>query len=117
MPPLTDPELLACYKNALANWRYEGYIIFTERAEEWIYVNLSNQTTREIGRLMLEYVSAGGEIDQQKETRPEWKERDYHFDLRIPCAGRLIYIETRLLYDDPSDPDDPVIHVVNVHDV
>jgi hypothetical protein len=93
MPPLTDPELLACYKNALANWRYEGYIIFAERAQEWIHVNLANHTTREIGRLMLEYVTGVGEIDQQKETRPEWKEHDCHFDLRIPCAGRLIYIE------------------------
>lgn len=22
MPPLSDPELLTCYKNALANWRF-----------------------------------------------------------------------------------------------
>jgi hypothetical protein len=116
MPPLTDPDFLACYKNALSNWRYEGYINFTALAQDWIRINLSNTTPREIGRLMHEYVAGGGEIDQQRETRPEWNMHGYHFDLRIPTAGRLIYIETRLFYADPADPDDPVIQVVNVHD-
>jgi hypothetical protein len=65
---------------------------------------------------MQEHVARGGEIDQQKETRPEWNVHEFHFDLRVPHKGGIIYIETRLFYDDPDDPDDPVIHVVNVHD-
>jgi hypothetical protein len=66
---------------------------------------------------MHDYVLAGGEIDQQKETRPEWNMHDFHYDLRIPIADRLIYVETRLIYRDAQDPDDPIIHVVNIHDV
>jgi hypothetical protein len=64
MPPLTDPEKKACFENALKNWRYEGYIVLTDVAYEWMMLNL----------------------------------------------------ETRLIYDDPNNADDPIIHVVNLHD-
>jgi hypothetical protein len=116
MPPLTDPEQAACFKNALANWRYEGYILLTDVAYEWMKLNLKGFSVRTLGRNMHEYVSAGGIIDRQKETRPEWDLHDYHYDLRIPIEGRMVYIETRLVYDEPSDPDDPIIQVVNLHD-
>ncbi len=116
MAPLTNTELLTCYNNALANWRYDGFIVFTELAQEWVRLNLPNFTAREIGRLMQAYVAGGGEIDRQKETRPEWTIHEYHYDLRIPVEGRKVYIETRLFYDAPEDPDDPVIHVVSIHD-
>src|SRR5438105_13503677 len=102
MLPLTEPELLTCYKNALANWRYDGYIIFTEVAQEWIRVDLSSLSRREIGRLLHEHVVAGGEIDQQQENRLEWSMHDHHFDFLITGRGRHIYLETRLLYDDPE---------------
>ena len=32
MPPLTDPERSRCFLNALANWRYDGYIVFAKDA-------------------------------------------------------------------------------------
>jgi hypothetical protein len=35
----------------------------------------------------------------------------------VQISGRLIYFETVLLCEDASDPDDPQIEVVNVHDV
>jgi hypothetical protein len=47
------------------------------------------------------------------ETRPEWNDRPFHYELRIPIAGRLIYVETILIDDDPTDP---VIRVVSIHD-
>jgi hypothetical protein len=51
------------------------------------------------------------------ETRPEWSDRfEHHYDLRPVLAGRRLYVETRLIYSDPTDADDPVIHVVNIHD-
>ena len=68
---------------------------------------------RQIARLMCAYVQAGGEIDRVPERRPEWNDRPFHYDLRIPIGGRLVYIETILLDDDP---DDPTIRVVNIHD-
>jgi hypothetical protein len=116
MPPLTDPEKKACFENALMNWRYEGYILLTDVAYEWMDSNLQGFSVRTLGRIMHEHVMAGGAIDQQKETRPEWDFHDYHYDLRIPIEGRSVYIETRLIYDNPDDPDDPIIHVVNLHD-
>jgi hypothetical protein len=58
MARLTDPEILTCFRNALANWRY---------------------------------------------------------DLRLNVKGHLVYVETRLQYRDPTDPDDPIIQVVNIH--
>jgi hypothetical protein len=62
---------------------------------------------------MYKHVEGGGEIDQVKETRPEWNDFDFHYDLRVPIGGRLRYFET-LLVD--GDPDDPIILVVNTHD-
>jgi hypothetical protein len=33
----------------------------------------------------------------------------------VEISGRLVYIETILLCEDPDDPDDPQIEVVSVH--
>jgi hypothetical protein len=117
MPLLTDPEKLTCYKNALANWRYDGFMTFTKDAMRWLHQKMPSWSTREIAKLLYEYVAAGGEIDQQPETRDYWKTlHDYHYDVRVLIAGQLIYFETRLSYRDPSDPDDPLIDVVNIHE-
>ena len=118
MPPLSDPERLQCYRNALANWRFEGYVRFTELADRWVRKQLAGCTTRDVARLMNDFVngSTPGVIDEQKETRPEWSEHEYHYDLRFEIAGRRLYIESRLFYDDPDDPGDPIIYVVNIHD-
>jgi hypothetical protein len=118
MPPLNDPERLGCYRNALANWRYEGFITFTRDAFEWLRKELGDYSTREIARLMYESVAANGEIDEQREKREQWREvHEYHYDLRLAIAGRRIYFETRLIYRNPNDPDDPTIDGVNIHDV
>jgi hypothetical protein len=111
-----DPEWLRCYRNALSNWQFRGYLRLTEVAERWLRSELPDISVVELGRVLHEYVEDGGRIDQQPETRPEWNEHEFHFDLRVRVAGRRIYVETRLFYDDPDDPDDPWIHVVNIHD-
>ncbi len=117
MPPLTDPEKLTCYKNALANWQYEGFMTFTSVALDWLHKHFPGYSTREIAKLLYNYVAAGGEIDQQPETREPWKSlHDHHYDLRITVGDRLIYFETRLSCRDPDDTDDPLIDVVNIHD-
>jgi hypothetical protein len=108
-----NPEWLRCYRNALGNWHVTDYLRFTEVAERWLRAKPPGYSLKEFGRLLHEFVEGGGEIDQQRETRPGWKLHEYHYDLRVPIAGRLIYVETRLFYDDP---DDPWIHVVNIHD-
>ncbi len=62
---------------------------------------------------MWKFFAAGGEIDEVRETRPEWSGRRFHYGFRIDIGGRLLYIETIVVEDAP---DDPVIHVVSIHD-
>ncbi len=118
MAPLTDPTRLEAYKDALGNWSFAGYIQFelTETAYEWIKRELNGILLKEIGRLMYEHVRAGGEIDEVRETRPEWSgEYPFHHDLRFAIQDRAVYIETRLNCQVPVVPDASSILVVNVH--
>ena len=116
MAPLVDAQKLKCYRDALANHEYAGFIVFEPIARQWIRVNLTDLTTKDVAALMHKYVARGGKVDQQRETRPEWKAHEFHYDLRIPIGDRLVYCETRLIVDDPDDPDGSIVHVVNVHD-
>jgi hypothetical protein len=113
MARLQDPVILAQYQSALANWRYTGYVEWKDIAQAWVRDNLPNWAPRAVAEEMYKFVHAGGEIDQVPERRPEWNDRDFHYDLRVPIAGRMLYIETVLVDDDP---DDPTIFVVNIHD-
>jgi hypothetical protein len=69
-----------------------------------------------IAALMYEHVRAGGEISEVKETRPEWADHEYHYDLRLPIQNRMVYIETRLFFREPLVPDESWILVVNIHE-
>ena len=118
MAPLTDSARLEAYKDALGNWSFAQYIQFdlTETAYRWIRRELNNISLKEIGRLIYEHVEAGGEIDEVRETRPEWSdEYEFHHDLRFTIQDRPVYIETRLNYQLPVIPNDSSILVVNVH--
>ncbi len=118
VPRLTDPTRLAAYTDALGNWKVTDYIQFdlTEESYRWIRRELDNIPLKEIGRLMCEYVAAGGEIDEQPETRPEWSDQyEFHYDLRFTIQDRPVYIETRLNYRLPLVPDESWILVVNIH--
>jgi hypothetical protein len=74
---------------------------------------LEGLTTRAVGEEMFRYFEAGGQIDQVRETRSQWSEHRFHYDFRVPIGGRLVYIETVLVEDDPYDP---TVHVVSIHD-
>ena len=114
MAPLSDPAILAKFRHALGEWNCTGYITWKAIARQWVEVNLECFTTRAIGEAMFAHVRAGGEIDQVKETRPEWVTQRFHYDFRLTLGDRLLYVETILVEDDP---DDPTIHVVSIHDV
>ena len=113
MARLTDPEILAKFRHALSQWQVTGYITWKPVAREWLERNLEGLTTRSIGEEMSRFFAASGEIDQVRETRPEWSEQRSHYDFRMDIGGRLLYLETILVEDDP---DDPTIHVVSIHD-
>ena len=118
MPRLTDPTRLAAYRDALGNWNVSDFIQFelTEEAHRWIKRELDGVTLKEIKRLMYEYVAAGGEIDEVAETRPEWSDHVYHYDLRFAINEKSAYIETRLNYREPFAADEAWILVVNIHE-
>lgn len=108
---------LRCYRCALENWNYHGYVNFSPRAQEWLASQFPDLSLRDIARELSGFVASGGEIDEQVERRPEYVAYEFHYDVRVQIAGRMIYFETVLLCEDASDPDDPQIEVVNVHDV
>jgi hypothetical protein len=117
MGKLTDPEILACYRNALANWRYDGYIVLTPPAEECLRRHLPGYAPRAFGELLFRFViQENGDIDQVVEAREEWRDQwSHHYDDRPIVGGFKLYVETRLRYNNVSDPDDPFIVVVNLH--
>ncbi len=64
---------MRCYRNALNNWKYDGYLDFKKASKkEWLRENLPGRPVREIKRLLFEHVAAGGIIDEQVELRPEY---------------------------------------------
>jgi hypothetical protein len=113
MARLTDPVVLAKFQNALRQWRFTGYITWKPIARQWVEQDLEGWTSRAVAEEMFRFAEAGGEIDQVRETRPEWTEQEFHYDFRFAIGGRLLYIETTLVEDDP---DDPTIHVVSIHE-
>ena len=113
MAPLTDVAILAKFRHALCEWNCTGYVTWKPGAREWVEDNLEGFTTRAIAEEMFRFLEAGGQVDQVRETRREWTEQRFHYDLRLSIAGRLLYIETILVEDDPRDP---TIHVVSIHD-
>ena len=116
LAPLTDPDRRQAYTDALSNWCFDGYIQFelTEQAHRWIRCELGI-TVKELGRLMHVYVTKGGEIDEVVETRPEWGQHPFHYDLRFSIGRIPVYIESRLSYTVPVKPDESSILVVSVH--
>jgi hypothetical protein len=113
MAPLADPHLLSCFRAVLRNWHVTDYVTAKAEALEWAGKNLPGFQLKALAKLVHDHVAAGGEIDQVRERRPEYNDRDYHYDFRLPWAGWLLYIETVLVDDDPSDP---TIHVVRIKD-
>ena len=119
MAPLTDPERLKAYCDAASNWQFKGFICFelSHSAHKYLRTKLEDISTKELGRLIAEFVSGGGEVDEVRETRKEWQDDyEFHYDLRFEIQGKRVYIETRLLFSPPFKPDNSSILVVNIHD-
>ena len=113
MARLTDKELLALFREALSEWRADGYVVWKKLPVEWLRKELEGQTQKSIAQLMHEHVEAGGEIDQVRERRERYRDQcEFHFDFRLKFNGRRVYIETTL--DNTSTG--PTITIVNMHD-
>ena len=109
-----DQSLHAKYVHVLSLWEVTGYINWEETAVRFIRRELEGYTIKLFGKLMYEHVNGGGKIHQIAETRLEWLEWPFHYDLYVPVGTRKVYIETRFV--DEKHPDDCGINVVNAHD-
>ena|SRR5437762_6025708 len=114
MPLLTDPVILAQFKQVLAEWNCTGYVTAKEVARHWITNHLGGLDLKDVAQAMYDFVAGGGVPDQVKETRPQWDVWPFHYDFRLTLAGKKVYIET-ILQDD--DPNDPTLEIVSIHDV
>jgi hypothetical protein len=117
MLPDNQEVRIRCYKNAVRNWRFNGYVNFKPIVEEWLTKEFPEIDMRQVAQELCRHVEAGGVIDEQKERRAEFVHYEFHYDLRLTLANRYLYFETVLSCDDANDPDDPQIDVVSVHDV
>jgi hypothetical protein len=81
---------LRCYRNALRNWRFSGYVRFKPLTEEWLANELPSLDLQEIVWELYRHVEDGGEIDEQKERRPEYAHHEFHYDLRVKIGDRRI---------------------------
>ncbi len=116
MARLTDPEILARYKQALADWEFEGAIVLKGRAPESLRTTLEGVTEKEFKETLYRFVcEENGEIDQVKEEREPWRYHwEWHYDLRPTIHGMKLYIETRLYPESFSSRHDPIIQVVQI---
>jgi hypothetical protein len=120
VPPLKDPDRLAAYLDALANWKFEGCVSFDKLSKEGAkYLRELGVKQRELKELMHEYVAGGGEIYEVREKNEDYVKKygyEYHHDLRFTINSRQVIVETRLDYRLPVKPFEATIFVVNVHD-
>ncbi len=113
MARLTDSNLLALFREALSEWRAEGFVVWKRLPAEWLRKELAGQTQKSIAKLLHEHLKAGREIDQVRERRERYRDRyEFHFDFRLTIDERRVYLETVL---DESRTG-PTITIVNMHD-
>ncbi len=88
MAALNDPQIQAQFAAALSNWNVIGYVTAKEIVLDWIADNLPGYDLRSIAKRMHDHIQAGGWPDQARERRPEYNDRDYHYDFRLSVPGR-----------------------------
>ncbi len=116
MARLADPDILARYKQALADWTVSGAIELDGRAPEGLRTILEGVTENYFKKTLFRFVcEEDGEIDQVKEEREPWRKYwEWHYDLRLTILGVKLYVETRLDPESFSSHKDPVIRVVQI---
>lgn len=111
-----DQAALDAYRRVLLDLGHvNGYIQWRRVPREWLGRELGGYTLKAINSLMAAHVEGGGEIHQVVETRPEYTEWRFHYDLRLPISQRRVYVET-VFRHEPDFADCEII-VVNMHDV
>ncbi|MCI0377366.1 MAG: hypothetical protein L0215_07160 [Gemmataceae bacterium] len=114
MSRLTDPAILARYKQALAEWSVEGTVELVGRVHEGLRTTLEGVTVRGFKEALFRFVcEKDGEIDQVKEEREPWRDQwEWHYDLRPTIDGVLVYVETRLFPESFTSREEPTVYIV-----
>jgi hypothetical protein len=115
MARLTDPDILARYKQALADWNIDG-VVLKGRAADGLRTTLEGVTEKRFKESLYRYVcQENGEVDRVKEEREPWcKDWEWHYDLRPTINGLRLYVETRLYPESFSSRHEPIIQVVQI---
>ena len=76
--------------------------------------DLNGLTPEAVRTRAIDYVNDGGAIIPVVETRPEWSDFRYYYKVILPVEDfpRGVFVETRLIDEDPNDP---VVHIVSAH--
>lgn len=116
MVRLTDPDILARYRQALADWAIEGAIVLKGRAPDGLRTTLEGVTEKYFKEALYRFVcEENGEIDQVKEEREPWRNHwEWHYDLRPTINGVKLYVETMLYPESFSRRHDPMVQVVQI---
>ncbi len=121
MARLTDPDILARYHQALADWGLGddeggGGIELIGGAHEGLRTTLEGVTVRCFKEALYHFVcQENGEIDQIKEEREPWRNHwEWHYDLRLTINGVKLYVETRLFPESFSSRQEPMVYVVRI---
>jgi len=116
MARLTDPDILARYKQAPAEWQVDEAVVLKGRASDGLKTTLEGITEGCFKESLFRYVcQENGEIDQVKEQREPWREHwEFHYDLRPTINGVKLHVETRLHPESFSSREEPIIFVVQI---
>lgn len=113
MARLTDQTLISLIREALSEWRADGYVVWKRLPAEWLRKELDGQTQKSVAKLLYDHVIANGEIDQVRERRERYRDQyEFHFDFRLTIDGRPVYIETVL----DEFRTGPTLTIVSMHD-
>jgi hypothetical protein len=116
MARLTDSEVLERFRQALADWKFEGAVQLQGRAKEGLRLTLEGVTEKHFKEALFRYVCEGnGEVDQVREQREPWRDFwEWHYDLRPTINGVKLYVETRLDPESFCSDKDPSVIIVQV---
>lgn len=119
MSDALDPAELALVRNAVAlGRRFRGYCEWEEAAARRVRERppLQGLTPEGIKSLLCDFVVVeGGELSQVLENREDRQDYRFYYKAIIPVAGlgRGLFVEMRLIDDDPNDP---AVSIVNAHE-
>jgi hypothetical protein len=117
MPKLNDPKLRDVVLRAfLEEETCRGFVTWKPSAVERLARDFPGYLPQLVNSLVLAHLRNGGEIKFAVETRDEYLQCGFHYDVLLPGhKGKEIYVETVILNDGANDPIDLQVHVVSCH--